>query len=409
MHPAVTRILVLTNLYPPHAIGGYERTCRDAVERFVDRGHHVEVLTSSWRSPEGDAAPLSDARVHRDLTLTSTFVAPRPRALRWSTERANLRRLQDQLTRARPDVVSIWNMAGMSLGLLPVLARSGLPLVYVVSDDWPVGCVDRDPWMSAFRNRPALGRFVTRVTGVPTRLPDLGPTGRFCFNSDWLRRRCSADGPWSFRDADVVWPGVDGEDFPLELAPSTEPFAGRLLFVGRIDATKGVETLVRALRSLPPAMTLEIVGVGDEIQTAALDRLVVGLGLADRVRRLTEPRHRLAAHYRQADVCVFPSEWDEPFGLVPLEAMTCGTPVVATGTGGSAEYLRDGENCVLFAPGDAEALGAALLTLAGDADLRRRLVDGGRRTAAGLTADVMADKLAALHVAAIEVQSRSVR
>ena len=70
---------------------------------------------------------------------------------------------------------------------------------------------------------------------------------------------------------------------------------------------------------------------------------------------------------------------------MPLEAMGKGRPVVATGRGGSAEYLRDGENCLLFEAGDAAALAGALTRLATDADLRRRLYDGGLETAARYT------------------------
>lgn len=60
----------------------------------------------------------------------------------------------------------------------------------------------------------------------------------------------------------------------------------------------------------------------------------------------TLPRSLLRERYAHADAVVFPSRWDEPFGLVPLEAMTQGTPVVATRRGGSAEYLEDGVNCL---------------------------------------------------------------
>jgi glycosyltransferase involved in cell wall biosynthesis len=82
---------------------------------------------------------------------------------------------------------------------------------------------------------------------------------------------------------------------------------------------------------------------------------------------------------------VFPVTWDEPWGLVPLEAMAVGRPVVATGTGGSREYLADGENCLLFPADDARTLAARLRRLAGDPALRERVVAGGRRTAATYT------------------------
>jgi glycosyltransferase involved in cell wall biosynthesis len=92
-------------------------------------------------------------------------------------------------------------------------------------------------------------------------------------------------------------------------------------------------------------------------------------------------RAELHEAYGACDAVVFPVVWQEPWGLVPLEAMARGRPVVATGRGGSAEYLRDGENCLLFEAGDAPALAAALTRLADGADLRARLRRGGLETA----------------------------
>jgi glycosyltransferase involved in cell wall biosynthesis len=80
--------------------------------------------------------------------------------------------------------------------------------------------------------------------------------------------------------------------------------------------------------------------------------------------------------------------------------MACGTPVVATTGGGSQEYLVEGENCLLFQPGDVAGLVSALQRLSGDAELRRRLVAGGLSTAARLTVDRWADSLETLHLAA---------
>jgi glycosyltransferase involved in cell wall biosynthesis len=92
-------------------------------------------------------------------------------------------------------------------------------------------------------------------------------------------------------------------------------------------------------------------------------------------------RAELIAAYEEADAVVFPVRWEEPWGLVPLEAMAKGRPVVATGRGGSGEYLRDGENCLLFPAGDAAALADAVRRLAEDQALREKLHGEGVRTA----------------------------
>jgi hypothetical protein len=90
--------------------------------------------------------------------------------------------------------------------------------------------------------------------------------------------------------------------------------------------------------------------------------------------------------YASADVVLFPVLWEEPWGLVPLEAMASGRPVVASlAGGGAAEYLRDGENCLQFPPDDPSALAATVTRVAEDAELRTRLVTAGGKTAARFT------------------------
>jgi glycosyltransferase involved in cell wall biosynthesis len=93
----------------------------------------------------------------------------------------------------------------------------------------------------------------------------------------------------------------------------------------------------------------------------------------------------LPAIYDECNAVLFPVRWSEPQGIVPLEAMALGRPVVATGTGGSGEYLQDAENCLISPPSDPQALAAAVGRLAADPALRARLRAGGEATAAELT------------------------
>jgi glycosyltransferase involved in cell wall biosynthesis len=132
---------------------------------------------------------------------------------------------------------------------------------------------------------------------------------------------------------------------------------------------------------LPDGMELLISGVGDDEFAAELHALA-GPAVAFST---TRDRAEIAREYADADAVLFPADWSEPFGLVPLEAMAVGRPVIATGAGGSAEYLRDGENCLLVGRGDADALRAAIERLAADAPLRDRLREGGFATAKELT------------------------
>jgi glycogen(starch) synthase len=398
---AVARILVVTNLYPPHHYGGYELQCRDVVEGLRARGHDVAVLTSDLRVA-GVADDVGERDVDRGIRSywRDHAVLRPPVRERLRIERANQAALARALDRRRPDVVSVWQMSGLSLGLLTTLVDRGVPLVYAVCDDWLVYGPRMDAWARLFLGRPRLGAAARRLTGVPTTLPDLGASGTFCWVTEAVRRANEAGSPWRFPDQAVVHGGVDTADFlpPPEDGPP-RPWRWHLLYAGRIDPRKGIDTAVRALTHLPPEATLHVLGRGDERHLAGLLALVAQLGLDGRVRFSEAPRSQVAAHMRDADALVFPVLWPEPFGLVPLEAMAVGTPVVATGTGGSGEYLAHDGNCLLFPPGDAAALADRVEALAHDEALRARLVAGGLATAAQLTVDRLVDRFEALHLA----------
>jgi len=162
----------------------------------------------------------------------------------------------------------------------------------------------------------------------------------------------------------------------------------RLLVAGRLDPRKGLDTVIDCLPTLPPEATLVLAGGGDADYERGLRARIEQLRLSSRVDLLGGGgRERLMALLGEVDALVFPVTWEEPWGLVPLEAMGRGLPVVATGRGGSGEYLRDGENSMIVAVDSAEGLAAAVRRLADDQGLRARLRGGGTETAAHHTED----------------------
>ncbi|MGH9185267.1 MAG: glycosyltransferase family 4 protein [Acidimicrobiales bacterium] len=380
-------------------------SCWDVMTRLESRGHHVEVLCSSQRLPRvDDPGTKHERRVHRTLQLyyrDRDLWAPAP-PRRLAIERANQRALAEALDLSQPDVVSIWQVGAMSLGLITSLIERRLPLVYAVCDLWPTYAVKLDAWLRLFARWPRLGRFTHRMTGVPSTLPELDASGAFCFNSELMRQQARRASPWHFPVSGVVFSGIERRVFsgPSAERPSERPWQDRLVFVGRLDPRKGVETLLRSLRRLPEG-TLVLHGPGSDAELTRWNGLAKELGVAHRVSFGCSDRADLPAVYAAADVCVFPSEWDEPFGLVPLEAMACGVPVVATGAGGSAEFLVDGENCLLFPAGDAAALATAVERLADDPSLRARLVSAGFETAEYFDVERLTDAFEAWYEAAL--------
>jgi glycosyltransferase involved in cell wall biosynthesis len=258
---------------------------------------------------------------------------------------------------------------------LSLIEQVRLPGVAALCDDWWSYAGSVDAWSRAFAQRPALARAAQAVMRVPTRPDPPRAIASWVFLSEELRRRAAEAGVEP-RRARVAPRGPDPIFFR---DPVDRPWGWRLIYVGRIDERKGVDLAVEALASLPPEASLTVVGNGDSKEMARLR----GLAPPGRVEFTRVPRSGLPDLMSDADALVFPVRWREPWGLVPLEAMAAGTPVIATGRGGSGEYLRDGENCVIFDP-DAgpAALAAQVERLAEDPGLRARVRKGGKQTAA---------------------------
>jgi glycosyltransferase involved in cell wall biosynthesis len=181
--------------------------------------------------------------------------------------------------------------------------------------------------------------------------------------------------------------GVDTDEFspegPSETLPGTGPW---LLFVGRVDAAKGVLDLVEAFSQLPAVLRGTLVIAGDGPDRAAAETFAEGLGCGGSVRFLGAVQNaRVPALLRGATLVASPSrptrKWEEQVGMVNLQALACGVPVVSSTSGSIPEFLDDGQTALLVPPGDVAALADALRRVLEDADLRRSLVAAGRGAA----------------------------
>jgi glycosyltransferase involved in cell wall biosynthesis len=370
------RVLTVGNMYPPLHEGGYELVWQAAVGFLRERGHTVAVLTTDHRAGESRLPEPGISRQLRWYWRDRQFPRFGLRA-RLAIERENAEAFDRNVAQLAPDVVAWWSMGGMSLSLIERARRARLASVGVVCDDWMLYGPNVDAWMSAFGERRWLRPVVERATGIPTNV-DLGAIGPCLFPSETTLER--ARSRWPLTDATVCHQGVSPELFAEAPQP---PWRWRLLYVGRIDRRKGIDLAVEALAALPTEATLTIAGSGDDAYRTELETLAGSLGLSDRVVFTSRPRSELRELYADADAIVFPVRWHEPWGLVPLEAMMVGRPVVATGLGGSGEYLSDGENCLIFDPeSGAGQLAERLRALAADEKLRARLREGGLATAA---------------------------
>jgi glycosyltransferase involved in cell wall biosynthesis len=212
---------------------------------------------------------------------------------------------------------------------------------------------------------------------------------------------------WPHRATFVVHPGIDppapaSEDELSRLGKDLGVPRDRVVvgMVGRLQPWKGQDRLLKAL-ALLRSRGLDVHGMivgGDAYAlspayAANLERLVADLGLADRVT-MTGQVESVGAYVELMDVFVSASE-AEPFGIVLLEAMTLGVPVVAVASGGPLEIIEPGRSGALADGPEPEELARALEGLVSDPGLRGRLADEGRRTAARFSAARMAQEMQA--------------
>lgn len=182
--------------------------------------------------------------------------------------------------------------------------------------------------------------------------------------------------------------GIDPADIGLNHTAHIQPTPNRLLYVGRLNAEKGVDVLLTALAkltNLAADLNPELDIIGDGPQREKLQAQALKLGITERVHfHGVRPRTQLGTAYRSASVVVIPSR-TEAQGVVVLEAMLSGAAIIASRTGGIVDMLVDQHNGVLVPPTDADALATALQQLLTQTDYRNQLAQQAQCSAQAFT------------------------
>ncbi|MBB5350876.1 glycosyltransferase involved in cell wall biosynthesis [Haloferula luteola] len=375
------RILVLSNLYPPHEIGGYEIRCRDVVDRLRAAGHDIRVLTSDHQVAGRPVDTTS--HVARRLKVHGMYghpwlSIPKLRQL----EHHNHAALIDEIATFQPEVVHVWNMGGISKSLLLRLEATDLPVVYDISDHWIARSLRADVWLSWWnepRSAPVtfLRQLLTAI-GYRRGISSETPTGswdflrfpRIYFCSAFMRDLTVSRG-WPVEHAAVIHCGIETAAFPVKTDHSR---FRKLLWVGRLAEDKDPLTPVRALASCSDtSLTLDLYGHGEAEYIATLDAEIETLGLSGRVIRRSASAAEMKQLYSQYDALLFTSNWGEPFALTPLEAMASGLPVITSLDGGQAELARHGENSLVAEAANPSLYAERIAELAAAPPLRAHL------------------------------------
>jgi glycosyltransferase involved in cell wall biosynthesis len=334
------KILVLSNLYPPDVIGGYERCCKDAVDGLIGLGHDVRVLTSTPRVALGVGAEphvLRRLQLH-DLWYDATRPVSHPAVNKvWDVDANwfsahNVHSLIQEVEAFRPDVVYVWMILGLGgLGLMGCLQYLKVPWVWQLGDEVPVQLCSTN-WKVV----PALAKLFDRFV-----------SGRYIAVSRALAERVEAKGV-RLRDEVEVLPNWLVGDRPAPRGKFYESGTLRVISAGRVIREKGIDLLVEA------GELLRDDGLDDfeiDVYGPVLDRSIADLarsrGLGDCVRfHGVIAQSELARKFAESDVFAFPTEHREPFGFAPLEAAAQGCVPLISASCGIAEWLVHRVHCI---------------------------------------------------------------
>lgn len=200
---------------------------------------------------------------------------------------------------------------------------------------------------------------------------------------------------------EILFNGIDLDVYDVA---DTVPRENAIFFIGRHEPRKGLGVLLEAMSLLPADVRLWVASDGP--QTSELkdkfrnDSRIEWLGRIDDAEKV----HRM----RRASVFCAPSLGGESFGVVLLEAMAAGTPVVASNIDGYLNVATDGVNASLVDPGDAGALASALARVIADARFSSNLTSNGREHARGFSMGVLADEYIALYGRALAMEADNI-
>ena len=190
----------------------------------------------------------------------------------------------------------------------------------------------------------------------------------------------------------VIQNGIDFEDIH-NVQPHKSIEYPSILFVGGLSKVKGIDTLLNAvpiIRKKILNLCLYIAGSGPEENK--LKELVKELNIEENVNFLGYVSEiKKYSYYKSTDVCVFPSIY-EPFGIVLLEAMACGKPVVASNVGGIPFVVEEGKTGLLFESGNVKDLADKIMTILKNEELREKMGEAGRERAKEFTWDKIAER-----------------
>jgi len=341
------KIAILISIFPPKWLGGKEIATKNIAKYLARKGHQIDILTSHDKGLLKEGRE-NNFRVHR---ISYPRIKNFGFGIFWIKLFFYLRKINFEISHSQ----------GVLTAIPCFLAKKILKKPYIVY------CRGSDVYLPWRFKKLIFKLILKNADAVIVLVED-------------MKRKLEIEKICDDKEIFVIPNGIESKKFTNSAKEKTtdelqiQKDEKIILFVGRLNQIKGIKYLIKALciiKRVIPKTRLLIVGYGEEREN--LERLVKELNIEDSVIFMGKvPNEKVSKYMTASDVFVLPS-LSESFGIVNLEAMACGLPIVATMVGGIPEVVKDGENGFLVEPKNPEQIAEKVLMLLKNEKLRKEI------------------------------------
>ncbi|PHV62802.1 glycosyltransferase family 4 protein [Cyanobacterium aponinum] len=335
------KIIVINNIYPPQELGGYGRYISDFANILREKGHQVKVLTSD--APYLKEITELEPNVYRNLILYGDYKQLPPKMIDDPKKVdqiiiKNNEYIEKFIKDFKPDVALIGNINFLSENIFKPFLNKKIPIINHLAFNQP---------QYALENQPStdLYHLSTCSYHVQNNTISLG---------------------YSFDDISVIYPGAYVDDFAQEKIANINKL--KIIFASIVAPYKGPHTLVEALAILHhEGFDFDCILAGTapipEFKES-LEKFIKSHGMENKIKLIGyQSRETLIKLYGERNIFVFPSVWDEPFGISQVEGMAAGLTTITSATGGASEIVEHGISGLKFERNNPLSLAFCLLRL----------------------------------------------
>lgn len=338
------KILVLSNYFPPHYIGGYELACFDTVEYLKSVGHDVFVLTG-----DHEKQSTKFQRVYRKLKYIDYSNASYSN--KHEVEVFNYETTKSVIRLIKPDLVYIWSLRLVSLSPLWAIEKLKNKKVFEIGDFWMKGFLSNSFIAKLKRKTKELIPF------FKARKVDINPVISV---SKWMEKEMK-----ELYGSKEIFYIPNGTSVTKERYEKKQDCM-HYIFCGRIDYSKGLDIAIKSLSNLKDRQindfVFDIYGDGEKEYLLKCKKMVELLDLKKNIffhGKIDD----LSFAYKKSHVLLMPTRMREPFGLVLIEAMNFGVVPIATNNYGPREIIDNEKDGLLFTPSSVDDLTNKILLL----------------------------------------------